>query len=737
MEQIKSNKDTLQEVETALEKTEHLTEVEAVQLNERAAQATKSFNTLKKLYQEEVRIIKQNKKLKKEEKEKALSNLDGRFLNKNFYNKKTRAQKEAFKNLGYDYKKYGKPNQAKNYGFKSKTGEGFIIQPVKATALFGRLADSDVTFNYLTDYFPRLYKFNNWWAWNKARKVLMKPTEALPEGRTREEANEIIDTIRSKDNVQDKKAESLELERRIKEEKLGAEEQAAFQNRRVIDEETFKALDEAGLVERNVKKIIDRYILQASQRDNVAKIKKTLDKNLAIMKKDGNIEAWEFDRINRIYDAIQNRYNPIKSRNLTKASRMMLTYQYILTLPLAALTALSEPFIVLSRVGPNHAIYGLIKATTNTFRQAIRSIFPKFKKSESEKAFRSILQGFDGTLAERLGDIAGISVSRRITDAFFKLTLLTQVTQFSRDIAFQAMSSQIKNDIKIATNAQIKIEKIKKKKDEFENIEDKQQEKLLEKLKTKEVLYARKRLQELGLVTKNLFPEVDGEIDLSQSESYQWATNTLIKTPPALIRKALSKGVDDIIMAPNAVNRPLWMSDPRFATVAQLKGFMFTFGSKVGMRLWREVFQPLSKGRINSQEALKYAVALTLILAVSFAVREGKDELRYGDEDSPYKDKEGWEKLRDALISSNIFGPGTMLYDMLKASEYGVSPFGVALGPSYQWADNLIRGLGDAVRGNPRAAIRHAVKSVPFVSAVKPKAVPEITTAIQETITGD
>ena len=299
------------------------------------------------------------------------------------------------------------------------------------------------------------------------------------------------------------------------------------------------------------------------------------------------------------------------------------------------------------------------------------------------------------------------------------------------------MSSQIKNDIKIATNAQIKIEKIKKKKDEFENIEDKQQEKLLEKLKTKEVLYARKRLQELGLVTKNLFPEVDGEIDLSQSESYQWATNTLIKTPPALIRKALSKGVDDIIMAPNAVNRPLWMSDPRFATVAQLKGFMFTFGSKVGMRLSREVFQPLSKGRINSQEALKYAVALTLILAVSFAVREGKDELRYGDEDSPYKDKEGWEKLRDALISSNIFGPGTMLYDMLIASEYGVSPFGVALGPSYQWADNLIRGLGDAVRGNPRAAIRHAVKSVPFVSAVKPKAVPEMTTAIQETITGD
>ena len=56
---------------------------------------------------------------------------------------------------------------------------------------------------------------------------------------------------------------------------------------------------------------------------------------------------------------------------------------------------------------------------------------------------------FDGTLAERLGDIAGISVSRRITDAFLKTTLLTQITQFSRDIAAQAITSQMRSYIKL------------------------------------------------------------------------------------------------------------------------------------------------------------------------------------------------------------------------------------------------------------------------------------------------
>lgn len=56
--------------------------------------------------------------------------------------------------------------------------------------------------------------------------------------------------------------------------------------------------------------------------------------------------------------------------------RFYLTYQYILTLPLAALTALSEPIIVLSRVDGKHFIPATMKALTNTYRQAVRSVLP-------------------------------------------------------------------------------------------------------------------------------------------------------------------------------------------------------------------------------------------------------------------------------------------------------------------------------------------------------------------------
>ena len=33
--------------------------------------------------------------------------------------------------------------------------------------------------------------------------------------------------------------------------------------------------------------------------------------------------------------------------------------------------------------------------------------------------------------------------------------------------------------------------------------------------------------------------------------------------------------------------------------IAQLKGFMMVFGNTVGMRLYKDVFQPLYKGRLE------------------------------------------------------------------------------------------------------------------------------------------
>ena len=51
----------------------------------------------------------------------------------------------------------------------------------------------------------------------------------------------------------------------------------------------------------------------------------------------------EMEQMQNIFSAIQHRYKPFKYQKWKKASRYFLTYQYLLTLPLAALTAMTEP----------------------------------------------------------------------------------------------------------------------------------------------------------------------------------------------------------------------------------------------------------------------------------------------------------------------------------------------------------------------------------------------------------
>jgi len=617
----------------------------------------------------------------------------------------------------------------------------------EGTGLFGKLNESDIDVEFKKNYFPRVYKIGlrdvvlgqfGMGKLKKARKILMDEEVRDPENfkkkrkRTREEADEILDNIRSNDGMYVPDTEITELEANLDapdNTKVTKETKSNLEKQRVISEETFKKLDKAGLIETDVKKILDKYILQAVQRDNVRQIKKVLDPNIKELSKNKQLDKKELDTIKDIYQAIQNRFKPISSERLKKMSRFYLTYQYVLTLPLAALTALSEPIIVLTRVSPKHALPALGKATINTFRQALRTVLPKFKKSRQEKAFMDILQGFDGTLAERLGDIAGVDVTRKITDRFFKLTMLTQITQFSRDISFQAVESQMKEDIQLLAKAKL-IDK-----DGLKSLL-KEENKLFGSKVTRaglmeQLANAKKRLSELGLTEQNMKLDTG---NLNDSTILQWAEGNLEGAAPDIIRESLSRGVDDIIMAPNVVNRPLWMSNPHWALVAQLKGFMLSFGSKVGGRMYREVIKPLGKGRIPIQETFKYGMALILIMAASMGIKEIKDEIRYGDEPSPFKDAEFGEKLMQALISTNIAGSGTMLYDAFNAQRYGLSPLESLLGPAPQHATRLVSAIGSATSGNPRALSTHVARSIPFVSAVFPTKTTEISDTIEDFI---
>ena len=171
--------------------------------------------------------------------------------------------------------------------------------------------------------------------------------------------------------------------------------------------------------------------------------------------------------------------------------------------------------------------------------------------------------------------------------------------------------------------------------------------------------------------------------------------------------------VDEVIMTPNAVNKPLWMSNPILSPVAQLKGFMMVFGNTVGMRFYKDVFQPLYKGRLEAGEIAKYAMMFTLLVASILGTQTLKNGIRYGDDESPWDKLDGWEKIFNALLQSNIFGYGNAIVDTLRADRYGSSPIVSLLGPAAGKLNKLLQAFST---GDPDKIARALSRVTPFLS---------------------
>jgi len=545
-----------------------------------------------------------------------------------------------------------------------------VFEPIY-DGFYDRLNKAGIQLNFEEGYLPRVYKTG---PLNRKRmiKVLMG------RGKSKASASSIVENIYDNEGVYDNTQSDDKIN--VGDSNKAVSSQKSFEQERRLSKEDVEALDKAGLVETDIEGLMYKYVLDANKRIIGKEMANEINTILPTLKETTQQEQ---EWISDLYDATQSKYKPLRNKKVQGIQKWILTGQYILTLPLAGLTALSEPIIVLSRLNPRYALFGTVSASYNALRAGSRKFFPKMKMNAKEKAFAGILEGLDGSLAERFGDLANVTVARKVTNAFFKATLLTTVTQISRDIAFQATRMQMRNDLKIVNAG---------------------------KTKTQEYRLARRRLAEQGITNP----------DAESVQAWYATPNSKAKNvedgDPEIIRKALSRTVNEFIMAPNAVNRPLWMSDPHYASVAQLKGFALVFGNTVGTRMWREIIVPLTKGRIPATDALKYGVALAGIMAMALAIQGLKDNIRYGDEESPFDELDGKDKLLQALLRTNILGGFTLIYDAINSQKYGTNFIAAILGPS---ASSLEKGTAAlynyGAKGESRSLARFIADLVPFL----------------------
>ena len=153
---------------------------------------------------------------------------------------------------------------------------------------------------------------------------------------------------------------------------------------------------------------------------------------------------------------------------------------------------------------------------------------------------------------------------------------------------------------------------------------------------------------------------------------------SLSPTDAALYKREFLNGatnfVNQAIPLPNAMNRPLYYSDPHFVMLTQFNGFTSTFTANQLPRLWDQL-----KG--NSSKGLQYGTvaAMSNMLLLAFLSQGLKDELKYGDDGNPYLTDA--QKIQRAIYSSGLLGTtervigSNFLFPLYGTDSYGAGDF--------------------------------------------------------------
>jgi hypothetical protein len=174
-----------------------------------------------------------------------------------------------------------------------------------------------------------------------------------------------------------------------------------------------------------------------------------------------------------------------------------------------------------------------------------------------------------------------------------------------------------------------------------------------------------------------------------------------------LVKEALVRFVESSVLRPNAAERPIWASDPRFALIWQLKSFLYSFNKTILGGLEREFMTRLAEDR-NLITALVPVMLLTAaaflpLAALGLELREyAKVALSYAipgiDGSTKYlrSDRMDWGTyMTEIWDRAGLNGPISLLYSAQRSQQWGNSGIATLLGPT---AESIEKIIGDFPR---------------------------------------
>lgn len=194
------------------------------------------------------------------------------------------------------------------------------------------------------------------------------------------------------------------------------------------------------------------------------------------------------------------------------------------------------------------------------------------------------------------------------------------------------------------------------------------------------------------------------ELDLSWEDVSNWEKDGQNLENHPKVKLALARFVDESIVRPNAAERPVWASDPRFALIWQLKSFFYAYGKNVVGGVMRESGNRFNEAGLTAA-GMPLFLAATALLPLSMLGLDLRERFKVGlawalpgisPDDKEYRrslDMDWGEYSFEIIDRSGALGPYALAAPLFMAEKRYGDPFWVSpLGPGFEKAFDLTTG---------------------------------------------
>ena len=418
--------------------------------------------------------------------------------------------------------------------------------------------------------------------------------------------------------------------------------------------------DAAPFMRKDMFHILNSYMTQATRRaewarrlgDDGSGITKLMDKARAQGATPEQLNAAKHF-VSAVDGTLGDNINPTARRMIGN----MIVYQNLRLLPLAIFSSAVDSQGIMVRGGT-------LGESFNAFKRGMKESMKNFQKDPTSDKMTQLAETLGVVDSAMLVHTLGASYSqgmvgdrgRAINDTFFRLNLMEQYNTSMRVGATEAAMNFLVRHSQQPGQHSVRF------------------------------------LKELGLEAKDVQIGPDGRPKLLESDG-------LSLEHAAKMKAAVNRWVDGAVLRPDAVDKPIWMSDPHYALVAHLKQFVFAFHETILKRVAHEA----KNGNYSP------AMALTSYVPMMIAADLVKGMIQGGGSQPSWKDNWGpADYLQSGAERAGLFGTGQFALDMLGDIQKGGNGTGALMGPTLEQMIDALK-----VMGGREQFHQFAVKSLP------------------------